>query len=61
MQRHLLVAYASDLMAELLQEFFSRRGYHVDTAHDGLESLALLRQTNPDVLILDANLRWGGR
>ena len=60
MQRHILVGDRCVMVAERLQDFFSRRGFRVDTALDGLECVGKLRQKCPDMLILDANLQWGG-
>lgn len=35
-------------------------GFQVETASDGLECLAKLRQFVPDLLILDLDMPWGG-
>lgn len=35
-------------------------GFEVETAGDGLECLAKLRQFVPDLLILDLDMLWGG-
>lgn len=37
-----------------------RHGLEVATATDGLECLDLLRRFEPDVLVLDPSLPWGG-
>ena len=45
---------------EIFGEFLSSRGMQVETASDGLECIAKVRAAPPDVLILDAELLWGG-
>lgn len=60
MERHLLVADACDALAERLRKFFLSLGFRVDTAVDGLECVEILRRSHPNVLVLDANLPWGG-
>lgn len=40
--------------------WLSSCGFKVETADDGLECLAKLRQFVPDLLILDLELPWGG-
>ena len=45
-----------DLYARALASF----GFEVETVDSALECVAHLRQSSPDVLILDSNLPWGG-
>ena len=49
--KHLLALYQAQLSAE---------GLHVETARDGLECLARLREFGPDVLVLEPAILWGG-
>jgi two-component system phosphate regulon response regulator PhoB len=52
MQRLLVVEDESDI-AELLRRVFSKEGFQVDVAHDGLTALESLRREPPDLVILD--------
>jgi DNA-binding response OmpR family regulator len=56
----LLLAESDADLAEIYRKFLSRHGYVVEIAADGLECLAKLRCLIPDVLILDADILWGG-
>lgn len=60
MQPHLLVADAYDALTERLRKFFSNLGFRVEAAADGLECVEILRNSRPNVLVLDADLLWGG-
>jgi len=40
----------------LVQFHLSRAGYHVLTAADGLEALAMVRQSRPDLVVLDVTM-----
>lgn len=55
MYRILLVeddAMNSDMLSRRLE----RKGYVVSVAHDGRESLALAREQNPDMILMDMSL-----
>lgn len=55
-----LLAEADRELRETYFAFLSRNGFRVESAGDGLECLAKLRQFTPDVLILDLEMPWGG-
>jgi CheY-like chemotaxis protein len=42
------------------RHYLSRHGYEVEVAEGGVHCLEKLEQFQPDVLILDLNLPWGG-
>ncbi len=56
MGRHptILVADDDELLRELLVYKLSGRGYHVITAEDGETALRLVRETLPQLVVLDA-------
>jgi two-component system sensor histidine kinase/response regulator len=56
----ILVADADPDYREGYQQLFTRHGYEVQTATDGLECLVRLRQWLPDLLLLDLHMPWGG-
>lgn len=56
----LLFADADRELREIYPSLLSHKGFVVETAGDGLECLAKLRQFMPDLLILDLELPWGG-
>ncbi len=56
----LLIADADAQSCGRLRDFFSRFGFAVETASNGLECLGKLRTLEPDVLILELNMPWGG-
>lgn len=47
-------------MLAYCRNYFADVGYDVSIAKDGVECLGLLRNSVPDVLVLAANLFWGG-
>jgi DNA-binding response OmpR family regulator len=47
-------------LRDIYRLFLVERGFAVETASDGLECLAKLRRREPDLLILDQELLWGG-
>jgi DNA-binding response OmpR family regulator len=55
----LLTEVDADLR-DIYRLFLVERGFAVETASDGLECLAKLRRLDPDLLILDQDLLWGG-
>jgi len=54
------IAHANDGSAEFIRRFLTNGGCEVETISGGVECLAKLRQSAPDVLILDFDLPWGG-
>lgn len=45
---------------ELERRFLSQCGHDVLIASDGLECIKFLRDFNPDVVVMDSELLWGG-
>ena len=60
MKHRLLIADHDAEWCELYRRFLTELGYEVETATDGLDCLAKLRQVAPAVLVLDQELLWGG-
>ena len=60
MEQQLLVAVADSTLSDLDQKYFTARSYAVRVALGGVECLTALRETPPDVLVLDTELKWGG-
>jgi CheY-like chemotaxis protein len=56
----LLIADADALWRDRFRDFFSQYGFTVETAADGLECLTKLRVFEPDVLIVELDMPWGG-
>ena len=54
-----LIADADDQLLRLYSRSLGKRGFHVETARDGLDCVAKLRAFRPDVLVLDPSLPWG--
>lgn len=60
MKHRLLIADREVEWRELFERFLAEWGYEVETATDGLDCLAKLRDAAPDMLVLDLELPWGG-
>ncbi len=60
MKPTLLIAEGDAELRDVYHKFLTGRGYHVETASDGLGCLEKLRRADPAVFILDRDLRWGG-
>jgi DNA-binding NtrC family response regulator len=60
MKPTLLIAEGDAELCDDYRNFFTARGYEVETVSDGLSCLAKLRRAIPAVLVLDRELRWGG-
>jgi DNA-binding NtrC family response regulator len=60
MKPMLLIAEGDAELCEMYQRFLVKHGYKVETARNGLDCLAKLRQAMPAVLVLDRELLWGG-
>jgi len=43
-----------------VERFFSVAGFRVKTALNGLDCLAKLRAEQPDILVVDLDMLWGG-
>jgi DNA-binding response OmpR family regulator len=55
-----LIADTDEAFVELLLPFFWRHGYGAEIASDGLDCMAILRNLQPDVVVIEAGLLWGG-
>ena len=53
MNASILVIEDASSIQELIVEFLSSEGYHVESANDGLEGIQKLKQGNYDLIILD--------
>ncbi|MBS0204849.1 MAG: response regulator [Planctomycetes bacterium] len=60
MAGNLLIANPDSFTTDRMRQYFVKRGYRVDCANDGLQCWEKLRRMSPSILILDANLPWGG-
>ena len=56
----LLIADSDPTLADVYRSFFSRAGYDVEVAADGVDCLERTRQFLPDALVLEYELPWGG-
>ena len=45
---------------EILETFFRNRGHEAQFATNGVECLEVLRDFNPDVIMVSYGLQWGG-
>ena len=53
MNASILVIEDDSSIQELIVEFLSSEGYHVESANDGLEGIQKFKQGNYDLIILD--------
>jgi DNA-binding response OmpR family regulator len=53
---HILVVDDESDVRELLSKFLTRRGYEVNTASDGLAAIEAIRDSRPDIVLLDIRL-----
>ncbi len=53
---HILVVDDESDVRDLLSKFLTRRGYEVKTAGDGEAALQAIRETRPDIVLLDIRL-----
>ena len=60
MAMRLLVADADEKLLDQCEAYSSQQGVVLQTARGGVECVAALRRRPPDVLVLDAELPWGG-
>lgn len=58
MPRTLLVADDEPTIRDLLRDFFEAQGYTVVTAEDGKQALAIARDVDPDLILLDVMMPW---
>jgi DNA-binding response OmpR family regulator len=59
MKPRVLLAEADGLHAAACRAFLSAEGVECHVVASGLDCLAYLRQSRPEVLVLDADLPWG--
>lgn len=55
-----LIADADECLLKSYRTYLERCGFEVIVATSGLECVARLRDSSPDVLVLDPSLPWGG-
>ena len=55
-----LMADPDESLAPVYREPLLRKGFELDTAANGLECVARLRERVPDVLVLEPHMPWGG-
>lgn len=60
MSDRILIAEHDRGLRLALERCFSRHGYDVAVAVDGIQCVDLLRTMAPSVLVLDTNILWGG-
>lgn len=53
MAKKILFIEDEELILELLQKKLSDEGYEVSIARDGVEGLKVMREVNPDLVLLD--------
>lgn len=52
-EKLVLVVDDSPLLRRMIAQVLQREGYRVETAADGEEALAKIRELNPDIVLLD--------
>ena len=60
MRSRLLVAHSDEAFLDICQSFFWDEGFEVDVVADASECLAILPEFDPDILMLQRELRCGG-
>ncbi|NBO91079.1 MAG: response regulator [Planctomycetia bacterium] len=60
MNARILLAERDSQLREYYRAYLDRHGFEVKTASDGLDCLTKIRNSSPDLLILDRDLLWGG-
>ncbi|MUG47727.1 response regulator transcription factor [Paenibacillus woosongensis] len=53
MAEHILLVDDEEKVLEFISSFLQGEGYHITTAHTGIEALAIAKQTKPAVIVLD--------
>ncbi len=53
---HILLVEDDRPIREMLESYFTRSGFDVVTAEDGVQALLLGRSTRPDVIVMDMGL-----
>lgn len=52
----LLIVEDNELNRDMLTRRLERKNYHILTAADGEEALSVMRQSQPDLVLMDMNL-----
>jgi DNA-binding NtrC family response regulator len=60
MRTRVLIVDADNYLLAAYKKHLASEGFEVATAQDGLECLRRLRESGPDVLVLDPTIPWGG-
>ena len=60
MKTGLLIAEHDEELREMFDHFATHSGFDVATASDGLECWTRIQSRAPEVLVVDAQIRWGG-
>jgi DNA-binding response OmpR family regulator len=55
-----LIADCDSEFLDIAKRFLTQCGHEAMVASNGLECIACLRYSAPDILVLDSELRWGG-
>jgi DNA-binding response OmpR family regulator len=55
-----MIAESDHTLAEIYHYFFAREGFDVEVVRDAWQCRLALRESLPDVLILEYELPWGG-
>lgn len=53
MAKKILIIEDEEILTNLLQKKLTREGYEISTAEDGEEGLKEMRETKPDLILLD--------
>ena len=53
MAKRILIVEDEELILDLLQKKLIKEGYQVSVARDGEEGLKVMREVNPDLILLD--------
>ncbi len=53
MPRKILLVEDEEIMIDLLEKKLTQKGYETSVARDGQEGLKLMRETTPDLILLD--------
>jgi CheY-like chemotaxis protein len=56
----ILIADNDEVLLELIEPYLRKRGHEAQFASQGLECVACLHRSTPDVIVLSHDLLWGG-
>lgn len=54
--KNILIVDDSDDLAHVIADFLGMFGYHVHTAHDGMDALEYLEKTSMDIVVSDIHM-----